>query len=251
MVNLMFLNCFNFGDFLRNFFVTQSIGELLLSLILVYNFRFFERLMGSNKYAVFCTLSCVFSCFVQFVYLMFFNRSATVVFCGPYPIIFACFALYFTQVPVLYSFTRYNLPFNDKSIYYFLGFELLLSYFPYSLISSLCGFLFGLLYQDEQFYLSSIKFPSPIIDLCRKFIKPYMGIIESPVQINYANDVNQNNLPPHDNNLIQQRNAISEDNILALVNMGFTREEAIDALRINENVLDHAITYLIGNHNNM
>eukprot|EP00163_Fabomonas_tropica_P033336 TRINITY_DN8701_c0_g3_i1.p1 TRINITY_DN8701_c0_g3~~TRINITY_DN8701_c0_g3_i1.p1 ORF type:complete len:308 (+),score=37.47 TRINITY_DN8701_c0_g3_i1:339-1262(+) len=159
--------------------VFTSPSEILFGLMALYSFRVFERQRGSNKYAMFTAFTSIVASMVQLGTLVMFPRAAPIA-PGPYPFIFAGFALFYYDVPTTYHFKVMGLTLPDKIFTYLLGAELMFNVWPYGFYASLSGLVAGALYNTDILGISSKGFPSPIRRFFARFVLPLLDTSPSP-----------------------------------------------------------------------
>jgi len=243
----------------------SSPGELLFGLILIYFFRLFERQMGSAKFGGYLTVIFTLSTMVQIAsYVLIPSARFT---SGPYAFIFACFILYYSEIPSTYRFRIAGISATDKLFTYILGLQLLFSNSPHSMYSALCGILSGIIYKVDPLGLKRFRFPTFVNNFCKKWILPFIQSPRRP-QSTRPIPLPQSNTgraaPAAPNPFQQQQNAFgqgysdqllpgnspfgfptgraaqappSNESIEMLTSMGFSRQAVMDALaRCNNNV---------------
>jgi len=147
----------------------DSLPQTLFGSLLIYNFRLFERQMGSAKFAMFTSLAWLFTTLLQLGALVVLPYESSP---GPYYFIFSCFVLFYSDIPMTYPFRICGMKANDKLFTYILGLQLMFSDFPHSFISSICGILAGMIYRSNALQLSKYQFPSQIRNFFRRFVLP-------------------------------------------------------------------------------
>lgn len=134
-------------------------GQVLLSLLLLYNLRVVERLVGSRKYFSFIILVYIESTIVlmgllyglYFVPFINWNKVTP----GQTSVLFGLLLLYYYLVPVVYKFqvstglSGGKLLFSDKVFVYGVGLQLALGSLPGSLICGLVGWVIAALIHNE------------------------------------------------------------------------------------------------------
>jgi len=238
-----------------------SPGELLFGLILIYYFRLFERQMGSSKFGGFTAVVISLSTLVQIATYVILPGVKFAP--GPYSFIFACFVLFWTEVPATYRFRLAGISATDKLFTYILGLQLLFSNSPHSVLSGICGILSGLIYRSESLGLQKFRLPKFVNNLFKRFVLP---MVESsrpssqrPTTIPISNNRPAAAPPTFANTTFgvqgypeqllpgathmnfptppALRSPPSEESIELLTSMGFQRQEVLDALaRCNNNV---------------
>lgn len=157
------------GEFHRIFLSPlffRSTPQIVVGLILIYTTRQFERQMGTRKYSAFVFLSFIISLFLQIAFLVTF-QSMGVDFSlapGPFYYIFSSLPFFYYHIPKLrpsnYSIMGFSMLLSEKSWFYLLASQLLLSDGMSSFIPGLSGLLAGYTYFVEGFNLSSFRIPS-------------------------------------------------------------------------------------------
>jgi membrane associated rhomboid family serine protease len=264
-------------------FVFNSMGETIFGLILLYQFRLFERQMGSKKFGAFTVLSMFVSSLVEIASLTLFNRDAVYLergaaaarglrLSGPFTLIFSLFVQYWRDVPSTYKFRVLGIPFSDKVITYIMAAQLFFVNPPLSTVGGIAGLIAGVMYRMEGLGLHRFRLPGVLTNLARRVFGPLLysrppprGQTRAPVNFNDFMPQNNNNnnrdfeegqgyrdtlldAPGHANQFFvppQQGIYPTEDNIQALINMGFTREDAARTLTETNNNLQLAINILL------
>lgn len=145
---------------------STSSTEVLLSAVLLYQFRVLERLWGTRKYTSF--LIVTWACLTLLTPLLVLTlKIGTLGWYNYLPagmtgLVFASLAAYSESVPLLYRYkilTTTNedvqdpgakgVLFSDKSTTYFLAAQLALSQFPYGLVPALAGWVVGSAWMGE------------------------------------------------------------------------------------------------------
>jgi hypothetical protein len=134
-------------------------GEVLLSLLLLYNLRVVERLIGSRKYLSFILLIYVVNTItillllygLHFVPYISWNKISP----GQTSVLYGLLLLYYYLVPVVYRFqvsaglSGGKLLLSDKVFVYGLAVQLALGDLPGSLISAIVGWVVSALIHKE------------------------------------------------------------------------------------------------------
>jgi len=229
----------------NNFFFTSAL-EGMLGIFLLYHFRLFERQMGSSKFAAFVTTTWSVSALVTVAGFAIFNPSRGHSAPGPYPLIFALLVQYYFEVPATYRFRFLGLTGSNKIAIYLVGLQLLGSRFglnPVSLILGLSGIIAGLAYRSDVLPLKRVAFPQFLVRFATKYIFPLLQQARRPT----ANrNVNMN--APRPPNPLRQAPAVvppAESDVTALMDLGFSREAAIGALRNANNNTQLAAALLL------
>jgi hypothetical protein len=261
---------------LLNELAFTSSTELLFGCMMLYQFRMFERLFGTRKYAAFIVSTFALTSALKLL-------TGLPVSQGPYTLIFAQLALYYAKIPQSYSIKVLLLQISDKGFMYLLGLQLLTSSYPSSFYSGLFGLLSGFVYSAVPL-LSKWRFPVFVDRLCSRFLLPLLdapqqkfstggastrsAFITSPRSATGANaslglQTSRANANAPDNFIsgasssmsgLHRRNVNSdqftvvqpsEDNIQVLTGMGFERSQAVRALERSGNNLDRATNILL------
>jgi len=238
---------YEFCSLFTSRFLFLSIGETLCGIALLYNFRIFERQMGSKKYGAYVLLSLFISTLLE-LFIQYYFSVPTVSYCGPYFLIFSQLVMYYYDVPSLAPISFFA---NDKMFTYLFAIQLIFSQYPNSGYLAFCGIVAGLLYRIEFLGLEKLEIPDFIAELCKKYILPLLNSI-SPKSTQSRNQQNTNN-NQYTNILESVRNYYdspqpgrqpSVSNIETLINMGFDRETAVQALTRSNDELQIAIERL-------
>eukprot|EP01105_Mastigella_eilhardi_P006909 TRINITY_DN18411_c0_g1_i1.p1 TRINITY_DN18411_c0_g1~~TRINITY_DN18411_c0_g1_i1.p1 ORF type:complete len:284 (-),score=72.82 TRINITY_DN18411_c0_g1_i1:69-920(-) len=227
--------------FTNQFFVLSPV-EILTSLLLLYQFRMFERMMASAKFMVLVMLAYCVGVLTQLASLLL--PTSGVVQYGPYPIIFAFGVMYVHTVPVLYRFRLCYVSFSDKWFVYALLLQLLFVSLPGSLLGALAGVVACTLYRSRTLSLGETELPgiALLMRCCAQLsggggggerLQPVVAAAGGGVEPRRAN-------PP-----AQVEQAIDPRNVEQLRSMGFSEEAARAALRRSNNDLLLATNLLL------
>mmetsp|Transcript_1148 Transcript_1148/g.2497 ORF Transcript_1148/g.2497 Transcript_1148/m.2497 type:complete len:331 (+) Transcript_1148:2-994(+) len=154
----------------------RSAAELIFGGILLYQFRLFERQMGSRKYGAFCFVTTALSTTLQLVLSV---RGISNVAPGPYAIIFAGLVHFFYEVPVSHSFSVCGLKLSDKVLVYIFALQLMWSSYPSTAWAAGCGLISGALYSTDLLPIKRFQFPRWFTNAVRNFCLP---LLQSPQQ---------------------------------------------------------------------
>lgn len=153
--------------------VVATPAELLFMLYILYQFRTFERQMGSSKFVAFVTMTCAIATTLQISLLLSLStlrRTSS----GPYALIFALFVYYYAKVPKrkpqLFRFC--GITASDKTLTYLLGLQLLFNDGWSSFIAGFSGMLVGIVYSSDLLGVSRFRFPRSIRDFSESYILP-------------------------------------------------------------------------------
>jgi membrane associated rhomboid family serine protease len=160
----------------------DSLPAGLATWLLLYWFRFFERQLGSSKFAAYVTFS-VFLAIVSRLSLAALPRNVIVgvsgFSAGPAFIALGLVPLYALKVPTLIPeyFRLCGLRFSDKSLTYLLVAQLVFSDGSRSILPASVSLLGGILYANDVLGLQSrLRFPVVVRNFCKRHILP---LIES------------------------------------------------------------------------
>jgi len=233
--------------------------ESVLGVVLLYQFRMFERQMGSSKFLAFTCSTWFVNALLSLGFLVVYPSRG--VPSGPYALIFSLLVLFYFEVPATYRFRLLGVNAGDKIMTYLLSLQLLGVQLPSSLISGLFGLLAGIAYRSELFPINRLKIPEFLVRFGRRWILP---LIQNPQR--RSTTINPNALRPQQqqqqqqqqlrpqNNLfpppLQQRfgDPPSESMVTALMDMGFSQEEARAALTQTGNDAQLAAALLLEQH---
>ncbi|EPX71389.1 UBA domain-containing protein Ucp14 [Schizosaccharomyces octosporus yFS286] len=153
--------------------------EVLQALFILYQARDVERLLGSHKYASFCTYSFVVGTLITPLFcfpIAHFCRSFEYVHPGPTFIVFAILYQYFYVVPSTVYVRISEILITDKVQMLFPLLGLALSNPPSTFFNALFGWTFGMLYCHGLFPYTSWRLPArfvPAASLTRQiYIRP-------------------------------------------------------------------------------
>lgn len=153
--------------------------EGLLSWFILYTFRTLEQEYGSSKYIVFVILSTLLGTITRTILISLPSTVMHGLASGPYHIIYGLLPLYIRYIPSLIPvyFRIGWIKFNDKSLIYILLLQLFFSGGLRSILPSLAGLLFGILYSIDKTYLNRLRIPLFLRSWFRRSILPYIQSI--------------------------------------------------------------------------
>ncbi|RZS17539.1 hypothetical protein BHM03_00049692 [Ensete ventricosum] len=229
-------------------FAFSSTPELVAGFYLLYYFRVFERQMGSNKYSVFVLFCIIVSTFFE-ILASALLKDSNILASGPYGLIFATFIPFFVDIPVTSRFRVLGINFTDKSIIYFVGFQLLLCGWKWSFIPGICGVLAGFLYRVNAFGIRRLKFPKKVASVVSRL---FVSSSTSSTRNSTAN-IRRNARVPYAGRRFQNYPSVGhismpeppESSIATLVSMGFDSNAARQALMRARNDLNVATNILL------
>lgn len=270
-IDIVTLSQFDIWKIISGNIIFSSVPQMFIGVMLIYSMRQFERQFGIRKFGSYVFLSFVISLFTQCAIITtassmnFPIRIAS----GPYFIVYSLLALYYRHIPKLHP-SRHaifgSFRFSEKSWTYVFALQLLCGEGLGSICAGLSGFFAGYVYLSDFLSLQSIRLPKFV----ETIFSPFSYILGSTPLINNAipnphiqpprqqqqqqRQYRDQQLPLRNNgwngnnrNTPSQVPVLSpppEDAIEALVNLGFEREQAINALRVTNNNVDAAANYL-------
>jgi len=154
-----------------------SSTEILFSTLLLYHFRILERLWGSRKYASFVfvvsTLNVAIVPSMCLLLKALTLGSYNYIPSGLTSMVFACLALWSSEVPRLYRYkiitgsgtsqgsSPPGITLSDKSTTYVLAAQLALSQFPYNLVPAAVGWIMGSAWEGEMLPMGLTRWRVP------------------------------------------------------------------------------------------
>jgi membrane associated rhomboid family serine protease len=147
-------------------------GELLFGTILLYYFRQFERHLSSSRFfALVAASSSIYTAVLLAVSAVYPAVPAAP---GPYAPLAACILHFFLETPPLYTFTLFSLaPLSDKAFTYLLSTQLLLSALPASLLPSAIGLVAAFALRVPPL-AESLDTPQPLVALASRILLPLL-----------------------------------------------------------------------------
>lgn len=228
-----------------------SLGETVVGAIHLYRFRRFERMLGSRKFGAFALIVCSLATSLTVGLVVTLGeragdqglnylRPAS----GPYALIFGMYPLFYSLVPT--SHPRLvgiaGIDLSEKTLMYLAAAQLLLSNGLRSFIPGICGVVAGAAYLSDAFKLYTWSLP--------KFLDRLFRWPSAPP--NYADARRPNGFDGGEQQARQERNTATEapvepvpEFVESLVQMGFDRQRAVEALRTSDNNLELAANRLL------
>jgi membrane associated rhomboid family serine protease len=225
-------------------------GELLFGTVLLYFFRQFERQLSSPRFfALLFTSTALHTVFLLSLSAARPNFSAA---SGPYAALAACLLHYFLETPPLYTFKIFSLTaLSDKAFTYALTIQLLISAFPASLLAAAAALTAALALRVPPL-AAMLDTPAPFVALASRTMLPLLDTAPRPRRRS-RNDARRaiganapaaatgaeagGATPPGSGN---------DTNVQALTAMGFSQQQAQDALANAGNDLQGATERLLG-----
>lgn len=207
-----------------SYFFFSSPLEAALGILFLYHFRIFERQMGSAKFAAFVVSTCLINNLMSLAFIVLVPTRG--IASGPYGLIFSLLTQYYFEVPSTYRFRIFGFSAGDKLLAYLLSLQLLGTQFPASLVSGLSGIVAGIIYRSEILFVGRLTTPAPLAHIAQRWLLPLLQQPPRRIPLN----VNLPNIPQH--HRTQQAIGVHppESAVAALMDMGFSREEAQLAL---------------------
>ncbi len=143
----------------------ENYTQLVVSIILIYMCRVFERHFGSRKFGAFIFFSWVLAIVLSVAIAVTIESTGILgvyVFAsGPYFLVYSLLYLFHKSIPKLTpsQYTFLGLGISEKTWTYLLGAQLMLNAGVRSLIPSLVGLLVGFIYQSNHLNIQSWRLP--------------------------------------------------------------------------------------------
>mgnify|MGYP001078520823 CR=1 FL=1 len=156
--------------------VFETVGELVVGTVLLYNFRLFERQWGSPKFCCFLLITHLLALLVEFSVSGLFHLTSTLP--GPYSIIFAFFVPYCWHIPRQQTYSLFNnrIRFSGKTFLYILGLQLSMCSVPSSIVSTVVGLLAGALYFSHLAPFDRCRVPVCLSHCCKVTVGRLLGV---------------------------------------------------------------------------
>eukprot|EP01113_Clastostelium_recurvatum_P032036 TRINITY_DN4065_c0_g1_i3.p1 TRINITY_DN4065_c0_g1~~TRINITY_DN4065_c0_g1_i3.p1 ORF type:complete len:317 (+),score=31.30 TRINITY_DN4065_c0_g1_i3:44-952(+) len=150
----------------------SSPGEAVIGLMLLHNFRIFERQMGTRKYSVFVLWAYGLAALTHLACLVLAPSWRPPQ--GPYALIFASLIPYVVNIPSAYRFRLCGVPFSDKLFVYLLSAQLAFQNFPHAFVGIIGGLVAGLSYHSTTFPIRKWLIPLSLSRLGTKWFLPWL-----------------------------------------------------------------------------
>ncbi|XP_038075387.1 ubiquitin-associated domain-containing protein 2-like [Patiria miniata] len=153
--------------------------NLLLGLVLMYNFRVFEKRYGSTKFASYLFANGVMTACLELAALFAFHNyhhgNIPIYWTpGPTGVVASLFVPFVCDVPYISGQNVFGHLLNGKWLVYIFGLQLV-SHSTQSCIVVGCGLLSGLLYRLNVLYLQSwLRIPNPLARLSAALLGPLL-----------------------------------------------------------------------------
>jgi len=248
--------------------------DTIFCLILFYYFRIFERRLGSRKFASHLLAMLLISTILEYSIISLFQfasqnitnliRVSGLLATGPYYLVLPWFVFYFKDIPSLNSTSVMGMRVSNKAMPYLMGLQVILGSAS-NTIMAVCCILTGLIIKSNGIWIQKWcvvpKFIGSICEFMFGWIvnssPPEEGAIGATLEIQRSQQ-----MEAIEQQFMQQQNRVThrmpnarripapeptEANITTLVDMGFPRERAIEALREAHNDLSTATAILLRN----
>ncbi|KAJ3573024.1 hypothetical protein NP233_g2703 [Leucocoprinus birnbaumii] len=160
----------------------QNSSDLFLAEILLYNFGIHvERRFGSVKYASFYAITILLAAILEFLALLLFNPlGLNYISTGASVFVYSILYQYSRLVPSVYQFRIFGFQFNNKSLNYFLAFQLAISRLPGSFVVAIIGMITGQLYRSEIANFNTYRLSPSVVSFSKRFLLPLIGSLRAP-----------------------------------------------------------------------
>jgi len=229
----------------------SSAPQFVVGIFLIYTFRNFERQMGTKKFAAFMTIAFVATSISNVAILSTFAsmRLGLSISPGPYFFIYSLIPFYHKLVPKLNATAHsiLKISFSEKSLIYLFGLQLLISDGLESFVAGLSGLIIGYLYLNNILDFQRFRLPQFIENSFSRFgllttFLPFSGVQNRQPVVNTNTNRTRYEAQAFDQSL--RANRPTEESIEALMNLGFDRQRAIDALIMSGNNVNMAANNL-------
>lgn len=256
----------NISRLFTGHFCFSSVPQMFIGVMLLYTMRQFERQLGPRKFAAFVAVSYSISTLTQMAIVTTASSMGIKLSMssGPYFLIYSLLALYNKHVPKLHpSRTALvgGLRFSEKTWTYLFALQLLLGEGSSSVCAGVSGAVAGLMYMSNSLGLQQFRLPSLLERLC----SPLAAMAGFPPRPNTATPapfqrparpppppaspgdfgdfggfggVRGGGVPP------VALTPPSEEAIQTIMNLGFDRDRAIQALQSTGNNIEAAANML-------
>ncbi|KAF6266496.1 hypothetical protein COO60DRAFT_1697105 [Scenedesmus sp. NREL 46B-D3] len=151
----------------------RSPGELLFGCFLLYYFRVLERQLGSRQYGSYAAVVTGLSCALQLGATGLLQWKAPLA-PAPLQLVLASFVPFLTNIPPTSFFSVLGYKMSDKSFVYLAGLQLLLSSGRQSWLALAASTVAGVLYKANFCNIKRIRLPHPILNVISKFFGPLL-----------------------------------------------------------------------------
>lgn len=241
--------------------IFQTSGDLVVGIAFLFRFlRKYEREMGSRKFLCFYALQSVLSLAQECALLQLLSTRNLILdlpnptqwkYAGPYALVGSLFILFHTYTPRVYPriASILGFHFSEKSFYYIWFFYFAASNGWNTLIPTATGMASAVAYVNIPF-LSGLSVPTSIVSTFQPFLRR-IGIVEQE-QVRPHVQAPRNPPPPRRPDRRPEAPVAipvpepDPEAVEQLTNMGFPRQQVMEALRQSHNNVDHAVHRLLG-----
>eukprot|EP00300_Choanocystis_sp_HF-7_P014900 c18874_g1_i1.p1 GENE.c18874_g1_i1~~c18874_g1_i1.p1 ORF type:complete len:230 (+),score=33.84 c18874_g1_i1:320-1009(+) len=223
--------------------------------------------MGSRKFTMFAFVTTSLCTGLELAYMNWVDP--THISAGGYGLIFASFVRYFFTTPHTLEFPMFGLHLSSKAFMYLAGVQLMLHSPMRSLVSATSGVIAGLLYHSNFLYIASLQMPEFMATASNATVRRLLDSAdgdEGHVRRFWAEREEANRPETHGQGYTDQliggdfranpavrRRAprpqpavvANEEHVAVLTQLGFDREQVIQALRRTNNDLGAASNLLV------
>ncbi|XP_054385145.2 ubiquitin-associated domain-containing protein 2 isoform X2 [Pongo abelii] len=240
--------------------ICLDLKDTFCSSLLIYNFRIFERRYGSRKFASFLLGSWVLSALFDFLLIeamqYFFGiTAASNLPSGFLAPVFALFVPFYCSIPrVQVAQILGPLSITNKTLIYILGLQLFTSG-SYIWIVAISGLMSGLCYDSKMFQVHQVLcIPSWMAKFFSWTLEPIFSssepTSEARIGMGATLDIQrQQRMELLDRQLMfsqfAQGRRQRQQQVARLMEMGFSRGDALEALRASNNDLNVATNFLL------
>lgn len=259
-----------FDSYLLSKIVFLNPAHMICASILIFAFRVFERRFGSRKFSSYLLAVTLISSVLEIVVVItayFLNYNLKPMPTGFWAPLFSLYVLYYKDIPRVTVTQFWGIPVTGKSVSYLIGFQMVITSVG-AFILSIIGVISGVIvYMNQSKITSHFQLPDNVVDISercvgrlvrvkepkdsRKYIgatieiqrQQYMEAVERSY-VSWDNYYNQQSMF----NFFQGPNYSSvepsEEQVQALVDMGFSRDQVLTALRDSHNDTSRAANML-------
>ncbi|XP_027444348.1 ubiquitin-associated domain-containing protein 2 isoform X2 [Callorhinus ursinus] len=239
--------------------ICLDLKDTFCSSLLIYNFRIFERRYGSRKFASFLLGSWVLSALVDFVLVeavwYFFGITAA----GNLPSgflapVFALFVPFYCSIPrIQVAQILGPLSITNKTLIYILGLQLFTSG-SYIWIVAISGLASGICYNSQVFRLHQVLcIPKWVAKFFSWTLEPIFSSAEPATEARIGMGATVDIQRQQRMELLDRQLMLSQfaqvrqqrPQVARLMEMGFSRGDALEALRASNNDLNVATNFLL------
>ncbi|XP_069746617.1 ubiquitin-associated domain-containing protein 2 isoform X2 [Narcine bancroftii] len=239
--------------------ICLDLKDAFCNCLLIYNFRIFERRYGSRKFASFLLGSWVLSAFMDLLLVEALRRTLDVSvsilpsgFLGP---IFGLFVPFYYSIPslqVTQVLGRFSI--TNKTLVYIVGLQLLTSSTNIWILA-FSGMLSGIMYHCNMLKVQQLLYVPEWLARCASLTLEPLFVSadpthDSPIEMGATLEIQrQQRTELLDQQImlaqLNQNNRRRRGQVARLMEMGFSRVDALQALRATNNDLNMATNFLL------